>query len=119
MTTRRIIFQELRVQASIGMLAHEREVRQPLIIQAEFDTDASGRVVDSDIGTVLDYRLLRQALIDEATRQHVDLLETLVDRTLTRILRDFPPVLKVTLRICKPQAFPDCAAVCVEQERCR
>lgn len=117
--TRRIILDDLRVSASIGMLDHERTARQPLRIQAEFDTDASRPVDDADIGTVLDYRLLRDALVQEAVQAHTDLLETLVDRSLTRILRDFPDVLHVRLRICKPQAFDDCAAVCIEQSRSR
>ncbi|MGB3274894.1 MAG: dihydroneopterin aldolase [Castellaniella sp.] len=116
--TRRVILDELRVQAPIGMLDHERQAPQPLVIRAEFDTDAARPVDDADIGTVLDYRLLRAALIEEATRAHTDLLETLVDRTLDRILRDFPAVLGVKIRICKPQAFDDCA-VCIEQARCR
>ncbi|CAM5782683.1 dihydroneopterin aldolase [Castellaniella caeni] len=115
--TRRIILDDLRVSASIGMLDHERQARQALRIHAEFDTDASRRVDDHDIGTVLDYRLLRAALIEEATQAHTDLLETLVDRTLARILRDFPTVLHARIRICKPQAFEDCAAVCIEQAR--
>ena len=118
MNTRRVILDNLQVQASIGMLEHERLAPQPLTIRAEFDTDASRPVDDTDIGTVLDYRLLRAALVDEATRTHIDLLETLVDRVLTRILRDFPLVLDVKIRICKPQAFGDCA-VCIEQARHR
>jgi dihydroneopterin aldolase len=117
--TRRVILDDLRVSASIGMLDHERTARQPLRIHAEFDTDASRPVDDADIGSVLDYRLLRNALIQEAVQTHTDLLETLVDRSLTRILRDFPEVLHVRLRICKPQAFDDCAAVCIEQSRSR
>ncbi|WP_424265261.1 dihydroneopterin aldolase [Castellaniella sp.] len=117
--TRRVILDDLRVSASIGMLDHERAVRQPLRIHAEFDTDASRPVNDADIGSVLDYRLLRDALIQEAAGAHTDLLETLVDRSLARILRDFPDVLHVRLRICKPQAFDDCAAVCIEQSRSR
>jgi len=117
--TRRVILDDLQVSASIGMLGHERTARQPLRIHAEFDTDASRPVDDADIGSVLDYRLLRNALIQETAGAHTDLLETLVDRALTRILRDFPDVLRVRLRICKPQAFDDCAAVCIEQSRSR
>lgn len=116
--TRRVILDDLRVRASIGMLDHERQAPQPLVIQAEFETDASRPVDDADIGTVLDYRLLRDALIDESTRTHTDLLETLVDRMLDRVLCDFPAVLGVRIRICKPQAFGDCT-VCVEQARHR
>jgi dihydroneopterin aldolase len=119
MTTRRIILDGLKVQASIGMLDRERLSPQPIVIHATFDTDATHAVDDHDIDTVLDYRQLREALIDEATRGHTDLLETLVDHALTRVLHDFPGVLHVTLRICKPQAFDDCDAVCIEQSRSR
>nr|WP_323018950.1 dihydroneopterin aldolase [Castellaniella sp.] len=117
--TRRVILDDLQVSASIGMLDHERMTRQPLHIYAEFDTDASRPVDDTDIGSVLDYRLLRDALIQEAALAHTDLLETLVDHSLSRILRDFPGVLHARIRICKPQAFDDCAAVCIEQARSR
>ncbi|TAN27311.1 MAG: dihydroneopterin aldolase [Castellaniella sp.] len=119
MKTRRIILDGLKVQASIGMLDRERLRPQPIVIHAAFDTDATHVVDDRDIDTVLDYRKLREALIDEATCSHIDLLETLVDRTLTRVLHDFPGVLHATLRICKPQAFDDCDAVCIEQSRSR
>ncbi len=119
MNTRRVILDGLRVQASIGLLDHERQARQPLVIHAEFDTDASRPVNDQDIDTVLDYRLLRTALLEEATRGHIDLLETLVARSLDRILQDFPLVHHARIRICKPRAFRDCDAVCIEQARDR
>jgi len=115
--TRRILIQGLRVRARIGMLDHERLAPQAIVFHAEFDTDASRPVDDRDIGTVLDYRGLREALIDEAVRGHVDLLESLVDRCLERILREFPDVLRAKIRISKPEAFPDCDAVAIEQVR--
>lgn len=115
MNTRCIILQALTVQASVGVLAHERAQRQPLVLDAWLTTDASQPVQDHDIRSVLDYRLVRQALIDELTHAHTDLLETLVQRCLQRILADFPLVLEARIRLCKPHAFPDCAGVCIEQ----
>lgn len=114
--TRKIYLQGLEIQASVGMLEHERQAYQPLIVDAEFITDASPTIDDNDINTVLDYRTLRLALINDITNQHTDLLETLVDRCLNTIRTDFPAVLSAKIRICKPQAFEDCQAVCVEQE---
>lgn len=117
--TRRIVFEGLRIQARIGMLDHERLAPQPIIISAEFDTDATGPVDDGDISSVLDYRALRQALIDEASRDHIDLLESLVDRCLGRIMQQFPEVRRARIRIGKPEAFPDCDMVAIEQVRDR
>uniref|UniRef100_UPI0033411296 dihydroneopterin aldolase n=1 Tax=Castellaniella defragrans TaxID=75697 RepID=UPI0033411296 len=119
MKTRRILLQGLRVQARIGVLDHERLAPQTLVFHAAFDIDASRPVDDRDIGTVLDYRDLRAALIAEATRGHVDLLESLVDRCLECILSQFPGVLHAKIRISKPEAFPDCDAVAIEQARGR
>jgi dihydroneopterin aldolase len=119
MNTRRIILEGLRLQAFIGMLDHERLARQSLVIRGEFDADASRPVDDHDIGSVLDYRALRNALIEESTQCHTDLLETLVERCLARILDEFPAIHHATIRICKPEAFDDCDAVCIEQSRSR
>lgn len=118
-TTRRILLDNLRVQASIGILEHERLQRQPLIVRMDCETDATDPVDDEDITSVLDYRQLRAVLRDEIERQHTNLLESLVDRTLDRLLREFPDLMAVRLRICKPQAFDDCDAVCIEQSRRR
>lgn len=119
MNTRRIILEQLTVQASIGILDHELAARQPLILHAEFDTLIADTESDNDIDTVLDYRQLRNALIEECTQHHINLLETLVDHILARILRDFPSVQHVKIRVSKPLAFEDCAAVSIEQARSR
>lgn len=114
--TRKILLQGLQIQASVGMLEHERQASQLLVVDAEFITDASQAIDDADINTVLDYRLLRESLIKDIGSNHTDLLETLVERCLLSIKANFPLVLSAKVRICKPQAFADCAAVCVEQE---
>ncbi|HEX7386113.1 MAG TPA: dihydroneopterin aldolase [Castellaniella sp.] len=119
MNTRRIILDGLHVQASIGMLDHERTQRQPLVIHAEFDTLITRAVDDHDIGSVLDYRQLRATLVTQATTGHTDLLETLVGRMLDCVMQDFPAIQQATVRLCKPQAFEDCDAVCIEQSRSR
>lgn len=119
MNTRCIILEQLAVQASIGILDHELAARQPLILHAEFDTLIDQTASDIDMDTVLDYRKLRQALIEECTQRHINLLETLIDNILTRILQDFPSVQRVKIRVSKPLAFEDCAAVSIEQTRSR
>ncbi|HLV27757.1 MAG TPA: dihydroneopterin aldolase [Burkholderiaceae bacterium] len=119
MPTRRIIFQQLALDARIGILEHELRATQPLHIDAEFDVDVSQEVRDNDIHTVLDYRQLRNAIVDECTRQHVHLLETLSEQIVSRIFGDFPDVRQVRIRVSKPLAFSDCAAVGIEVQRDR
>ena len=119
MPTRRIFFTQLALDARIGILEHELRATQPLHIDAEFDVDVAQEVHDQNIQTVLDYRLLRNAIVDECTHAHVNLLETLSERVAQRILTEFPEVLQLKIRISKPLAFSDCAAVGIELQRSR
>ncbi|NLY28829.1 MAG: dihydroneopterin aldolase [Alcaligenaceae bacterium] len=119
MPTRRIFFNQLALDARIGILEHELNATQPLHIDAEFDVDIHQDVDDHTLHSVLDYRLLRKAIVDECTRTHINLLETLSERVVERILTDFPDVRLVKIRISKPLAFSDCAAVGIEIERSR
>ncbi|WP_372871588.1 dihydroneopterin aldolase [Paenalcaligenes niemegkensis] len=117
--TRRIFFKNLELGARIGILEHELRATQPIHIDAEFDALSSQRVNDQDIATVLDYRQLRSAMIEECTQAHVNLLETLVEQVAARIFAEFPEIIRVHLRISKPQAFSDCDAVGIELEQFR
>jgi len=114
MPTRRIILSGLALDVRIGILEHERRATQPLHIDAEFDVDITRNVDDHDIHSVLDYRQLREAIVEECTQAHVNLIETLTERVAARLLRDFTEVRALRLRISKPMAFSDCAAVGVE-----
>lgn len=117
--TRRIFFKNLELGARIGILEHELRATQPLHIDAEFDAIAAHQVNDSDIATVLDYRQLRNAMIEECTQAHVNLLETLIEQVAARIFTEFPTITRVHLRLSKPQAFSDCDAVGIELEQFR
>jgi len=114
MATRRIIFSRLALDARIGILEHELRATQPVHIDAEIDVDVQRRVDDLDIQSVLDYRTLREAIVQECTRKHVHLIETLTEQVAARLLADFADIRAITLRISKPMAFSDCAAVGVE-----
>jgi len=114
MTTRRIILSGLALDARIGVLEHERRATQPLHIDAEFDVDITRKVDDHDIHSVLDYRHLREVIVKECTQAHVNLLETLIEQVAARLLDSFKEIRALRLRISKPRAFSDCAAVGVE-----
>ena len=66
----------LRFDANLGILAHEKSSpTHPGRCRTE-----PGRTAlephDDDIAHVLDYRKVRQIIIDECTAEHVNLLET-------------------------------------------
>ncbi|SAI70574.1 dihydroneopterin aldolase [Bordetella ansorpii] len=119
MATRRIIISRLALDARIGILEHERRATQPLHVDAEFDVDIRRDVDDHDIHSVLDYRSLRDAIVQECTQAHVNLIETLTEQVAERLLADFPDIRALRLRISKPMAFSDCDAVGVEIQTSR
>ena len=98
----------LRFAANLGILAHERSAPQPIEVDAELKLGAQPLAPrDDDIRHVLDYRKVRQIIIDECTARHVNLLESLVGTLCQRLLR-LPGVQGVRVRIVKLEIFDDC-----------
>jgi len=98
----------LRFDANLGILDHEKSTPQPIQVDAELNQGTQPLLPhDDDIGHVLDYRKVRQIIIDECTAEHVDLLESLIGK-LTRRLMLLPGVLGVRVKIAKLEIFSDC-----------
>jgi dihydroneopterin aldolase len=98
----------LRFGANLGVLAHERTAPQPIQVDAELNLGEQPALArDADIGHVLDYRKVRQIIIDECTAEHTDLLESLLAKLCVRLMR-LPGVLGVRIRVAKLEIFDDC-----------
>jgi len=98
----------LRFAASLGVLAHERQAPQPIQVDAQLHLGRQPlEPRDDDIGHVLDYRKVRQIIIDECTADHVNLLESLIGKLSARLLR-LPGVVGVRVKIAKLEIFDDC-----------
>ncbi len=111
---RRIILNKLRVQASIGILPHELTATQPLTISCDVRLhDAPLMPAADDVRHVLDYRRVRQIAIDEVHAGHINMLESLAGHICEKILA-LPGVTSATVRVDKPNIFPDCDGVGVE-----
>ena len=98
----------LRFTANLGILEHEKTSPQPIQVDAELNQGRQPLLpLDDDISNVLDYRKVRQIIIDECTAEHVNLLETLIG-WLTHRLMQLPGVLGARVRIAKLEIFDDC-----------
>jgi len=98
----------LRFGANLGVLDFEREGPQPIQVDAEVNLGAQTIVSrDADIGHVLDYRRVRLIIIDECTAEHTDLLEALLGKLCTRLMK-LPGVAGVRIKVTKLEIFPDC-----------
>lgn len=98
----------LRFNASLGILDHEKTTPQPIQVDAELNQGEQPlRHVDEDISNVLDYRKVRQIIIDECTSEHVNLLESLIGKVAQRLMQ-LPGVVGVRVKIAKLEIFDDC-----------
>ncbi|SHE78748.1 dihydroneopterin aldolase [Lampropedia hyalina DSM 16112] len=98
----------LRFDANLGILSHERSAPQPIQVDAELHQGTQPLLPsDDDIHSVLDYRKVRQIIIDECTVEHINLLETLIGRVSHRLMQ-LPGVLGVRVKIAKLEIFDDC-----------
>lgn len=98
----------LRFDANLGILEHEKTAPQPIQVDAELNQGPQPLLPhDDDISHVLDYRKVRQIIIDECTAEHVNLLESLIGK-LTRRLMQLPGVIGVRVKIAKLEIFDDC-----------
>jgi dihydroneopterin aldolase len=98
----------LRFDANLGILDHERTAPQPIQVDAQLNQGLQPLLPhDDDISHVLDYRKVRQIIIDECTAEHVNLLESLIGKLAHRLMQ-LPGVLGVRVKIAKLEIFDDC-----------
>ena len=98
----------LRFTANLGILDHEKTTPQPIQVDAQLNRGPQVLLpTDDDIHNVLDYRRVRQIIIDECTAEHINLLETMIGRLSNRLM-SLPGVLGVRVQIAKLEIFDDC-----------
>jgi 7,8-dihydroneopterin aldolase/epimerase/oxygenase len=98
----------LRFEANLGILEFEKEAAQPIQVDAELNLGTQPLLPsDDDIKSVLDYRKVRQIIIDECTERHINLLESLIGKLSVRLMQ-LPGVLGVRVKIAKLEIFDDC-----------
>ena len=99
----------LRFAANLGILDHEKRGPQPIQVDAELNLGLQPlKPADDNIMHVLDYRKVRQIIIDECTAEHVNLLESLIGKLSQRLMQ-LPGVRGVRVKIVKLEIFDDCA----------
>ena len=98
----------LRFDANLGILESEKIAPQPIQVDAELSLGPQPLLPhDDDINHVLDYRKVRQIIINECTAEHVNLLESLIGKLANRLLQ-LPGVQGVREKIAKLEIFDDC-----------
>lgn len=110
----RLSFSGLRIEAPIGILAHEKTAPQAIRVDVELNQGLQPLRPGDHIEQVLDYREVRQLIVSECTAAHVNLLESLAGQLALR-LGGLPGILGVRVKVAKLHIFDDCeVAICME-----
>lgn len=102
----KVFVRALKVDAFIGVYAHEKGRTQPLFVDCELD------LLDAPIETLADtvnYERVAEAARAIAASGHVELVEDYAER-LARVCLQDARVAAVRVRVEKPEALPGAAA---------
>lgn len=113
-----IFIQGLAVDALVGVHAHERTVRQPLLVDVELGVDTAAAAHSDQLSDTIGYDAVVAAVREQVAASDALLLERLAAALCDEIVRRFRPQ-SVAVRVSKPQAAAalGCAAVGVIARR--
>ena len=104
---------DLKLRAVIGVNEWEKRKRQNIIITAMIEYDATRAVKSDHVRDAMDYKKVKQSIIQLIKKNHYQLLEKLVAAVLDLIMRN-PKVIRANVRIDKPLALRFAQSVAIE-----
>ena len=111
-----VFIEGLRIDALIGVHAHERHAPQSLLLDIYIRTDNRIAATSDALADAMDYEAISLRVQSYAGQTRFALVETLAERIATLILHEFGAK-GVRLKLAKPQALSYAAAVGVLIER--
>ena len=110
LTRRRVYVRGLRLDIEIGVHLHEHGRLQPVVVDVEIDLPAAPVRL---LGDTVNYEAVVERASAIAAEGHIMLVETYAER-LAQALFDEPRVLRVHVRVAKPEALAGADAAGVE-----
>ncbi|MAL80382.1 MAG: hypothetical protein CMN55_14950 [Sneathiella sp.] len=116
--THKIFIRDLVIDMLIGVYSHEKTTPQPVRINIEMTVSDATGPIDDNYRNVVCYETITNHVIRMATGEHVNLVETLAERTAAICLAN-ERVSLVTVKIEKLNAIKNTSSVGVEILRTR
>jgi 7,8-dihydroneopterin aldolase/epimerase/oxygenase len=115
---RRVFVAGFELIGSIGIYEHEKRYEQRIVVSLDLSVRDHYDGNSDRIGDVYDYDEAINTVKRTVAGGHVNLLETLAERIAEGCLAN-PNVVRVAVRIEKPDILPECRAVGIEIVRGR
>lgn len=100
----KVKIKDLRLRCVIGFNEWEREKKQDVAVDIEFDFDAERAVGADDGELTVDYKKITKLVIERVESSEFKLLESLADMVLGLVI-DNPGVLRATVEVDKPHSL--------------
>ena len=104
---RKILINNLIIHASVGVYEHEKQNKQKIIVNVELLLSNDSEPKHDNLVSTQDYSQFRKCLIDIVQSQHFQLLEILVDKIHSTLMKN-KYVIGAKVQIFKPNIFSDC-----------
>ena len=104
---RKLIIENLEINASVGVYEKEKKNKQKIIINFEILLKKCNPPVLDQLNEVYDYGQFRRIVLDVVEKKHYNLIEKLANEILKKFLK-IETVDKIKILVTKPDAFPDC-----------
>ena len=104
---RKILINNLIMQASVGVYENEKQNKQRIIVDVELLLSNDSEPTQDNLEATQDYSQFRKCLIDIIESQHFHLLEVLVEKIHSTLMRN-SYVIGTKVKISKPDIFDDC-----------
>ena len=104
---RKILINNLIIQASVGVYENEKQNKQRIIVNVELLLSNDSEPRHDNLESTQDYSQFRKSLIDIIESQHFQLLEVLVEKIHSTLMMN-NYVLGAKVNISKPDIFNDC-----------
>lgn len=111
-----VFIEDLRVEATIGVYAWERKIKQTLAFNLEMATDIRPAAEADDLDLALNYKAVAETVQSFVEDSEFLLVETLAEKVAERVMSEFDvPWISLTLH--KPSAVAGSRSVGVKIER--
>ena len=104
---RKILINNLTIQASVGVFENEKKNKQKIIVNVELLLSNDSEPKKDSLESTQDYSQFRKCLIDIIQSQHFQLLEVLVENIHSTLMVN-SYVIGAKVNISKPNIFNDC-----------
>ena len=116
MTSDQIVFEDIKINASIGVFEYEKTKKQPIVLSIEIGYPLQRSGKSDAIEDTLCYSTVYRAICDRVNSQHFNLVEHLAETISTDIL-SYPGVETVAITLFKPTAIAGCKQVGIRINR--